>query len=32
VDFGRNAEDAIVNAQYREYDHHVVSASAVYKF
>jgi hypothetical protein len=32
VDFGRNAEDAITNTQYREYDHHVVSASVVYKF
>jgi len=32
VDFGRNAEDAITNPQYREYDHHAVSVSAVYKF
>jgi len=32
VDFGRNAQDNITNTQYREYSHHVVSVSAVYKF
>jgi hypothetical protein len=32
LDFGRNAEDAITNTQYREYDHHLVSASAICKF
>ena len=32
LDLGRNAEDNIPNPQYREFDHHVISVSAVYKF
>jgi hypothetical protein len=32
ADFGRSAEDAISNSQYREFNHHVVAVSVLVKF